>query len=102
MFMNVLLPEPEGPMTATNSPGAIVDRNPVERPDLHLAHLVDPDEVPDPNDRHPTQNLRPPPAPGAAGPPMPGGRPADASTFAVARPTTTFSPLFSSPPVTWV
>ena len=23
MFMNVLLPEPDGPMTATNSPGAI-------------------------------------------------------------------------------
>ncbi len=99
MFMNVLLPEPDGPMTATNSPGAISSRNPVERPDLHFAHLVDPDEVPDPNDR---LQLEPP----AAGPPRDrprrAARPADVSTFAVTRPTTTFSPPFSSPPVIWV
>ncbi len=50
MFMKVLLPEPEGPMTATNSPGAIARLDPVERPHLDLAHLVDPDEILDPND----------------------------------------------------
>ncbi len=28
MFMNVLLPEPDGPMTATNSPGTIATDTP--------------------------------------------------------------------------
>ena len=65
----------------------------VEGPDLDLAHRVDLDEVLDPDDLQ-GQNLRPP------GPP--GGRPADASAFAVTSPTTTVSPAFRSPETTSV
>ena len=50
MFMNVLLPEPDGPMTATNSPGPDRERDAVEGAHLDLAHLVHPDEVLDPDD----------------------------------------------------
>ena len=67
------------------------ERDAVERAHLDLAHLVDLDEVLDPDDIQ-AQNLRPPRAAGRGA-----RRPAAASAFAVARPTTTVSPALSSP-----
>ena len=87
MFMNVLLPEPDGPMTATNSPGSDRERDAVERAHLDLAHLVDADEVLDPDDVvGQAQNLRPPPGAGRA------GATARRRPWLVTRPTITASP----------
>jgi hypothetical protein len=44
-FMNVDLPEPDGPITATNSPRRDLERNAGERVHVGLAHPVDLDEV---------------------------------------------------------
>ena len=38
---SVVLPEPDGPRMATNSPGLMVEFGDVQRLDLDLAHLVD-------------------------------------------------------------
>ena len=94
MFMNVLLPEPDGAHDRDELPGRDRERHAVEGPNLDLAHLVHADEVLDADDvgsRQP-QNLRPPT----------GLRAAVASTFAVASPTTTVSPSLSSPERTCV
>ena len=41
MFISVDLPEPDGPMMATNSPRSTVRLDPLEGADLDLAHVVD-------------------------------------------------------------
>ena len=45
MCMNVDLPEPDGPVTATNSPCFDVERHAAQRADLVIAHRVDLGEV---------------------------------------------------------
>ncbi len=45
MCMNVDLPEPDGPVTATNSPALISSDTPRKRADLVVAHPVDLGEI---------------------------------------------------------
>ena len=85
MFIRVDLPEPDGPMIATNSPASIVELNAVERPDLHFAQRVDLGDVLD-RDHQCRPRL-----------PMP-GKPAELSDFAVAIPIAILSPSSRSPP----
>ena len=70
MFMSVHLPEPDGPMTATNSPALDRQRHAVERAHLDLAHLVDLDEILDPDDVQGSES----PASARPAAPAPGGR----------------------------
>ena len=51
MCISVDLPEPDGPVTATNSPGCDVERHAAQRAHLDLADDVGLDEVPDRDDR---------------------------------------------------
>ncbi len=96
MFMNVHLPEPEGPITATNSPGRIESVMPSSartstspiwytrtRSSIRMTSA--------------TSGLR-----RASGPRRPAVLPAVASAFAVASPTTIVSPALSSPEATCV
>ena len=41
MCMKVDLPEPDGPVTETNSPASILDEHPTQRTDLHFTKRVD-------------------------------------------------------------
>ena len=52
MCMNVDLPEPDGPVTATNSPASMERLTPPERAHLHVAHGVGLRDVLDCDDRH--------------------------------------------------
>ena len=60
MFMSVDLPDPDGPMMATNSPGRTCSGDAAQRAHLDLAHLVDASEVLDLDDgtRHEPRSLR--------------------------------------------
>ena len=105
MFISVDLPEPDGPMMATNSPRIDAKVDARERADLDLAHRVDLGQAVDLDDL--IRHYRPPPPP----PPPPRTSahrvdccPAAAfvSTFDVARPMMTLSPGLRSPETTCV
>ena len=67
MCMNVDLPEPDGPVTARNSPRSHVEVDAAQRLHLDLADDVGLDEVLDRDDRG--HGMRRLPAPAAARPP---------------------------------
>ena len=50
MFMSVDLPEPDGPMIATNSPRLDLQRDPLERVHNHVPQEVVLDQILDFND----------------------------------------------------
>ena len=51
MFIIVVLPEPDGPTIATNSPGMDLEADVGQGRDLHPAHVVDPADVIEGDDR---------------------------------------------------